>query len=267
MSDRIRVLCLGDVVGKSGRVALRDHLKKLKQELQVDFTIVNVENACGGVGIDPKHAYELKDCGIDVMTLGDHTWAKKDINVLFEEQPDWIIRPCNYPEGAPGKGYTTLTTNKGVSINVVNAMGRVFMDMLIDCPFKKTREILDQVKSRSPLAVIDFHAEASSEKIAFGRFLNGHASLVFGTHTHVQTADDCVLPGGTGYITDLGMCGATDGVIGMDADVALFRFNTGRPKFYEAAEGPGVLHGVVAELEVKSGKALKIQRLRFPQQP
>ena len=264
-SDNIRILCLGDVVAQPGRAALKENLRKIQKEHNIDFTIVNGENACGGVGLDLKHAYELRDYGIDVITLGDHTWSKKEIISLFEENPEWIIRPYNYPAGAPGRGYTSVKTAKGITINVVNLLGRVFMDGLWDCPFVASHKILNELENRSKVTVFDFHCEATSEKIAFGRHVDGRASLVFGTHTHVQTADETILPNGTAFITDLGMCGSPAGVIGMDESVALFRFTSGRPKFYEGAKGEGVLHGVICDINPQTGRAIRIERLKYPQ--
>lgn len=264
--DTIKILCLGDVVASPGRAALKEHLRNIQKQNNIDFTIVNGENACGGIGLDLKHAYELRDYGIDVITLGDHTWSKKEIVTLFESNPNWIIRPHNYPDGVPGLGYTTIKNSRGISINVVNLLGRVFMDGLWNCPFKASDQIFEQLSERSNITIFDFHAEATSEKIAFARYVDGRASLVFGTHTHVQTADENVLPGGTAYISDLGMCGSTAGVIGMDAGVAIYRFTSGRPKYYEAAKGDGVLHGIICEIDTNTGKAIKIDRLRYSSQ-
>lgn len=264
--NTIKILCLGDVVGQPGRQALKEHLPTIKKQMGVNFTIVNAENACGGLGLDAKHAYEIKDYGVDVITLGDHTWSKKEIVSVFEEKPSWLIRPYNYPSGAPGSGWTSIKTSEGLTVTVANLLGRVFMDGLWDCPFVASKKILAELPEESNIVVFDFHCEATSEKIAFGRHLDGEASIVFGTHTHVQTADETILPAGTAYITDIGMCGSPDGVIGMDLSVALYRFTTARPKFYEAAKGKGVLNGIVAEIDTKSGKALKIQRLKFPEQ-
>lgn len=265
--NTIRILCLGDVVGQPGRLALKEHLRAIKKEYCIDFTVVNAENACGGLGLDARHAYEIKDFGVDVITLGDHTWAKKEIISVFEQQPDWIIRPYNYPVGAPGSGVTSIRTDKGVLVSVINLLGRVFMDGLWDCPFASSDKIFSELPSEAKITICDFHCEATSEKIAFGRYLDGKASLVFGTHTHVQTADETILPEGTAFITDVGMCGATSGVIGMDAETALFRFTTGRPKFYESAKGSGTLHGVICEVNPETGKSVRIERLRYPPQP
>lgn len=265
MSNNIKILCLGDVVAGVGRTAIRDYLPIIKKDNAIDFTIVNAENACGGLGLDMKHAYELRDCGIDVITLGDHSFAKKDIIPLLDQNPDWLIRPNNYPLGAPGRGVTTKKTSNGIEVNVVNLLGRVFMDGMWNCPFENSDKAIASL-SQDSLTVFDFHCEATSEKIAFGRYVDGRASLVFGTHTHVQTADETILSNGTGYITDIGMCGSDSGVIGMDESVALFRFTTGRPKFYEAAKGPGVLHGIICEIDPLTRKAVRICRLKYPSQ-
>lgn len=257
----LNILCLGDVVGGIGRKALSVGLSALKQEYAIDLTIVNCENACGGLGLDAKRAFELRDAGIDCITLGDHTWAKKEIISVFEQKPDWIIRPLNYPDGAAGAGYTTIK-KFGRPVVVVNLLGRVFMDGLWDCPFRAGNNIMSELAELSPVYIFDFHAEATSEKIAFGYEVDGKASIVYGTHTHVQTADERITEKGTAFITDLGMCGSEDGVIGMDKEVALFRFKTGRPKFYEAARGQGSLQGVVCQVDLVTGKALKITRIR-----
>lgn len=264
ISKTLKVLCLGDVVGRAGRSAIKDHLRPIQRDNQIDLTIVNCENASGGIGLEVRHAYELKENGIDVLTLGDHTYAKKDLLSLFEQNPDWIVRPANYPEGAPGLGCTTVKTTSGIAVTVANMLGRVFMGGLWDCPFKTSQNILRESADRSQIVIFDFHCEATSEKISFGRSLDGKASLVFGTHTHVQTADESILAKGTAYITDVGMCGSNDGVIGMDEQVALFRFITGRSKFYEAAKGPGFLNGVICEIDSFNGRALKITRVQYP---
>ncbi len=255
----IKVLCLGDVVGSVGRKALASSLGAIKQKHQIDLTIVNCENACGGLGLDAVRAFELRDLGIDCITLGDHTWAKKEIVPVFEQNPDWIVRPLNYPEGAPGRGYTVIKKFQK-PIVVSNLLGRVFMDGLWDCPFKAAGNLMSEMPDA--VFIFDFHAEATSEKIAFGYAVDGKASLVYGTHTHVQTADERISAKGTAQITDLGMCGSHDGVIGMDKDVALYRFTTGRPKFYEAAAGQAILNGIVCEIDLQTSKAVHIERVR-----
>jgi metallophosphoesterase (TIGR00282 family) len=262
--NSVRILCLGDVVGSVGRKALKDHLSNLKKELLVDLTIVNAENSCGGLGLDAQRAFELRDLGIDCMTLGDHAWAKKEIISVLKEDPDWLIRPINYPKGAPGMGFSVI--NKfSRPIVICNLLGRVFMDGLFDCPFRAATNLMEEFNSEAkPIFIFDIHAEASSEKIAFSWHVDGEASLVFGTHTHVQTADERISEKGTASITDLGMCGSSTGVIGMDREVALYRFRTAMPKFYEAAKGEGVLKGVLCEIDLESRKAISIARVSYP---
>lgn len=256
----MRILCLGDVVGRPGRVGLERLLPGLTKRHAVDVVIVNGENAAGGLGLDTKTADEIKAAGAMVVTLGDHTWQKKELKVAIETRGSWLIRPANYPPGAPGQGYTTLTVGS-VSVGVMNLLGRVFINFPLDCPFRAADEILAGPLKDCDVVVVDMHAEATSEKLAMARHLDGRVALVFGTHTHVQTADERVLPGGTGFISDLGMCGSQEGIIGMDAKVALQRFLSGMPHAYEVAAGEPVLHGVLAEVDPTKGHALRLERI------
>jgi len=257
----ITVLCFGDVVGRSGRLALKQALPELRQGFEADLVIANGENAAGGAGLDAGTARELFESGVDLMTLGDHTWQKKDLHSVLERDAHRLIRPENYAPGAPGRGWLTIE-RKGVSIGVFNLMGRVFMNLLLDCPFAAADRILDGPLADCTIRICDMHAEATSEKIAMGRYLDGRTSLVFGTHTHVQTSDESILAGGTAYITDLGMSGSADGVIGMDGAVALKRFLTGRPHAYQVADGDGLLCGVAVRFDAATGRALEITRIR-----
>ena len=265
MSSTIKIACFGDVVSKTGIAALRRFLGDYRKTHNPDLVIANGENSAGGVGLDVASAKDLRSAGVDLLTLGDHTWSKKDINLVLNGEVDKIpkvIRPANYPVGAPGKGYDIVELADGVKIGVINLIGRIFFNFSLDCPFRKTEAILEEIQSKTNIIVVDLHAEATSEKYAMGRFLDGKVSLLFGTHTHVQTADDQILPGGSAYITDLGMTGASDGVIGMDAEVATERFLTGMPSSYKPAKELPLVQGVFVEVDKTSGKALSIERIR-----
>jgi metallophosphoesterase (TIGR00282 family) len=261
----MRVLCLGDVVGRPGRLALSRGLATLKSRLAYDLLIVNGENASGGLGLDPKTADEIRALGVDVVTLGDHTWQRKEIMPAMESRP-WLIRPANYPgrgsRPTPGRGATVVTTSsKGERVGVFNLLGRVFMNMALDCPFEAAERIVKEDLKDCRVIICDMHAEATSEKLAIARMLDGRVSLVFGTHTHVQTADERLLPGGTAFISDLGMCGSQNGVIGMDAVAALERFRSGLPHPYKVAEGDVRLCGVCCDID-EQGTARAIERVQ-----
>lgn len=247
-SGRLKILCLGDVVARPGRSALRLALPELRKRYAPDLVIVNGENASGGTGLDAKTAHELHELPVDLITLGDHTWKYKDLRPLLDEVP-WCIRPNNYPSGAPGKGWAVLPSVKGVKVGVMNLIGRTFINGSFDCPFQAARQLLSNELSSCDFVVCDLHAEATSEKLAFAREFDSKIGLLYGTHTHVQTADAQVLPGGTGYISDLGMCGSHAGVIGMDQKTAIGRFVTGLPSAYRAASGMRQLNGVFASFD------------------
>jgi metallophosphoesterase (TIGR00282 family) len=257
----MKVICLGDVVGRPGRVGLQRLVPTLVKRYGADAVIINGENAAGGLGLDAKTADDIRASGATVVTLGDHTWQKKELKVAIESRTSWLIRPANYPPGAPGHGFVVVTVG-GQKLGVMNLLGRVFINFPLDCPFRAADALLAGPLKDCKMIVCDMHAEATSEKLAMARHLDGRVSLVFGTHTHVQTADERVLPGGTAFISDLGMCGSQDGIIGMDARVALQRFLTGLPFAYEVAAGEPVLHGVVCEMDPATGKALHIERIR-----
>jgi len=242
-------------------VGLQRLLPSLVKRLNANGVIVNGENAAGGLGLDAKTADEIRAAGASVVTLGDHTWQKKELKVAIESRTSWLIRPGNYPPGAPGNGHTIVSLG-GEKLGVMNLLGRVFINFPLDCPFRTADALLNGPLKECSMIVCDMHAEATSEKLAMARHLDGRVSLVFGTHTHVQTADERILPGGTAFISDLGMCGSQDGVIGMDARVALQRFLTGLPLAYEVAAGEPVLHGIVCEFDPRSGKAISIERIR-----
>ena len=267
-TDQVRVLCLGDVVGRYGRDALRRGIPQLRQQLHYDMLIVNGENAAGGLGIDPATADELHAIGVDVLTLGDHTWHKREFREYLDNNSGWCIRPENFTSGSPGRGWiateVTLAHGKKIRVGVMNSIGRVLSPLLLECPFRAADRIVEEHFSDIPIRICDFHAEATSEKIGMGRYLDGRFSLVFGTHTHVQTADEQIMPGGTAFITDLGMTGSTSGVIGMDADVAIKRFLEGLPAAYKLAPDRNcMLCGVLVTIDCNTGKALAIERVRY----
>lgn len=258
MPSTYRILFLGDVVGRPGRTAVKEGLPSLQNTHRPLFTIVNGENAAGGVGITSDIAEEIYKAGADAITLGNHAFNKREIyEYLNKDKP--IVRPGNLPSAAPGKGLTTVT-KEGIELAVINLCGRVFIDGYDD-PFAEIERLLSTLNT--PHIFLDFHAEATSEKIAMGLHLDGRATAVVGTHTHVTTADEAILPGGTAYITDVGMCGPINSVLGMDPEVILYRFRTSLPAKFEVANQPGVISGVVIDVERDTGRAIAIQRIRF----
>ncbi len=260
----MKILCLGDVVGRPGRQVLKQCLQLLVQRCCADLVVVNGENSAGGLGISQSTAEEIRHSGADVITLGDHTWQKKESHAYINSHSDWIIRPANYPPGAPGRGWTIVQAKNQnqTKIGVFNLLGRVFMNFPLDCPFRTADSLLAEELRDCAVIIGDVHAEATSEKVALGRYLDGRVSLIFGTHTHVQTADESILSGGTAYISDVGMTGCLDGVIGMNAAIATKRFLSGMPLAYEVAEGPGTMQGVLADIDIATGKALSIERVK-----
>jgi metallophosphoesterase (TIGR00282 family) len=258
----MRILFVGDIVGKPGRRALRELLGKVIESYGIDFTIANGENAAGGMGITPAIALEIFEMGVDVLTTGNHIWAKKEIISFLNEEPR-ILRPANYPEQVPGKGSGIFSSKQGQKIGVINLEGRVFMKHL-DCPFRAGEKEVEKLRKETLAIVVDFHAEATSEKMAMGWFLNGGVSAVLGTHTHIQTCDDRILDEGTAYITDVGMTGPLDSVIGIRKQVALDRFLTQIPWKFDVASGEIELQGVMVEIDEKTGKSREIKRLRIP---
>jgi len=258
----MRILFVGDIVGKPGRRALRELLGKVIESYGIDFTIANGENAAGGMGITPAIALEIFEMGVDVLTTGNHIWAKKEIISFLNEEPR-ILRPANYPEQVPGKGSGIFSSKQGQKIGVINLEGRVFMKHL-DCPFRAGEKEVEKLRKETLAIVVDFHAEATSEKMAMGWFLNGGVSAVLGTHTHIQTSDDRILDEGTAYITDVGMTGPLDSVIGIRKQVALDRFLTQIPWKFDVASGEIELQGVMVEIDEKTGKSREIKRLRIP---
>jgi len=258
--EMIRILFIGDVVGEPGRHALNKRLKGLQEELAVDFTIVNGENAAGGRGISGKQSIELLRAGATVITTGDHVWDQKDLPAYIETEPR-LLRPCNYPAGTPGSGAVVLETPKG-PVGVLNVRGLTFMNPPLEDPFRRAAEEVEKLRSLTPVIFVDMHAETTSEKIALGRYLDGKVSVVVGTHTHVQTADEQIFPGGTAFLCDAGMCGAADSVLGRTKESILRRFLTGMPTALPVAGGDVLMCGVVVDIDPQSGKAAGIRRVR-----
>lgn len=256
----VRLLMIGDVVGRPGRRAVRENLPGLVRDERVDLVIANGENAAGGNGITRETAKELFAAGVEVITMGNHVWNKKEIYNLIARE-DRIIRPANYPPGAPGAGFGRYTTRTGIRVGVVNLSGRVFMPSL-DCPFRMADELLSVLREWSDIILLDFHAEATSEKAALAFYLDGRVSAVCGTHTHVQTADERLLPGGTAFITDVGMTGPRDSVIGVQKEAVMEKFVTQMPRKFEVATGPYQFNAVVIDVDPDTGLALDIRRIQ-----
>ena len=254
----MKILAVGDLVGEGGVKKLKELLPKIREEEKIDFVIVNAENSAGGMGITTKIFNELKALNIDAMTMGNHTWGKKDIFTFIDDVK--IIRPANYPNNVPGKGYGIYTC-KGKKICVVNLIGRTDMNVLSENPFLKMQDILKEVKSQADITILDFHAEATAEKIAMGYYLDGKVTAIFGTHTHVQTADEQILENGTAYITDIGMTGPKKSVIGMDVAVSIKRFETTLPEKYKLAEGNCFFNGCIFDINDETCRVNKIIRV------
>lgn len=258
----MNILCIGDIIGRPGRRVLREELQRIQNRYQVEFTIANGENAAGGFGLIPEKVRELAEMNVDVITTGNHIWDRKEI-FPFLDQTDRVLRPANFPPGVPGRGYTIVPSGGGTLVGVINLQGRVFMPPN-DCPFRKAEELLPVIRRQTPIILVDFHAEATSEKLALGRFLDSQVSAVFGTHTHVQTADERILPGGTAYITDLGMTGPHDSVIGMEIEGSLKKFLFGMPGKYEPEKKGLRFNGLLIRVDRDTGRALEIERLNIP---
>ncbi|MDP2940581.1 MAG: TIGR00282 family metallophosphoesterase [Candidatus Omnitrophota bacterium] len=257
----MKILFLGDIVGNPGREAIFKLLPGIKSEYKIDLTIANCENAAGGAGITPSVAEELFKLGCNVLTAGDHIWDRREIIEILDKEK-FILRPLNFPVGTPGNGWCIYELPLGTKIAVVSLLGRVFMKPLIECPFRAISNILPQLEKITPIIIIDIHAEATSEKIAMAYFLEGRVSAVVGSHTHVQTADERILPQGSAFITDLGMCGPMDSVIGQKKEKIIERFLTGMPTRFEVAASDIQLQGVVLDIDEKTGKANSIERIQ-----
>jgi len=258
----MRILFVGDIVGKAGRQAIQEILGKVIADQKIDFTIANAENVAGGMGITPIIAIDILDHGVDVLTSGNHIWAKKEIIPFLDEEAR-ILRPANYPPHVPGRGGGVFYSGNGEKVGVLNLEGRVFMKHL-DCPFRVGEKEVELLNRETPIILVDFHAEATSEKMAMGWFLNGKVSAVLGTHTHVQTSDEKILDGGTAYITDVGMTGPLASVIGIRKQIALNRLLTQIPWKFDVATEEIELQGVAIEVDSKTGKSSNIQRIKVP---
>ena len=254
----MKVLAVGDLVGNNGIKELKDKITNIRENEKIDFVIVNGENAAEGMGITEKNFKDILALNVDVITMGNHTWGKKDI-FKFIDHPK-LIRPANYPKGVCGKGYGIYQFNNK-KIAVINLIGRVDINILSENPFLKVKEILDDIKEEVDMIFVDFHAEATAEKIAMGHYLDGEVTAVFGTHTHVQTADEKILPKGTGYITDIGMTGPKNSVIGMSIEASIKRFETTLPERYKIAEGECIFNGVIFDIDDNTNKVKEIKRL------
>jgi 2',3'-cyclic-nucleotide 2'-phosphodiesterase len=257
----MKVLFIGDIFGEPGRRAVAKAIPRLVAQRQVDIVIGNGENAAGGFGITPELAEELFELGLAVITTGNHAWDKKEILDYFPREPR-LLRPANYPSGAPGNGSVVVESAGGEQLGVLQLMGRAYMPTL-DCPFQVAKKELAALKKRTVAVIVDMHAEATSEKMAMGHYLDGEVVAVVGTHTHVQTADDQILPKGTAYLTDIGMTGPLHSVIGVKKELAIEKFLTGMPRRFEVASGPSVFCAVLLELDARLGKALSIERIRI----
>lgn len=256
----MKILFIGDIVGRPGRKLVGDLLPVLRKEYDIELVIANGENAAGGSGITPAVAEELFGKGIHILTSGNHIWDKKEAVPYIDTEPR-IIRPANYPPGTPGHGWSLISTPSGVNVGVACLAGRVFLPA-IDCPFRVGREIVEELKQHTQIIIVDFHAEATSEKLALGWFLDGLVTAVVGTHTHVQTADERILDEGTAYITDVGMVGPRDSVIGIKKEVVIQKFLTQLPVRFEVAAGPVEFGAVVIEVDEATGRARTIERVR-----
>ena len=261
----MNILFIGDIIGSYGRAVVKQLLPELKQEHAIELTIANGENSAHGYSITEKVYHELLEMGIDVITMGNHLFEKREL-VQKIDTFDRLVRPANFPPGAPGRDHLIVEV-KGKKVAVVNLLGRVFMQCL-DCPFQAADKLINRLKERCPAIIVDFHAEATSEKVAMGYFLDGRASAVLGTHTHVMTADEKLLLNGTAYISDVGMSGSADSIIGMNKEQILKRFVTQMPEKFEPTDyGRGLFNAVVLNIDTESGKALGIKRILITTDP
>ncbi|MHA6529177.1 TIGR00282 family metallophosphoesterase [Paenibacillus sp. BAC0078] len=256
----MKVLFIGDICGNTGRKALREMLPSLKNKYQPHIIIANGENAAAGRGITSAIANEFFNWGVHGITMGNHTWDNKDIFEFIDDEPR-LIRPANFPPGTPGRGYTVIKAN-GKQLAIVNLQGRTFLPA-IDDPFRMGEEIVQELRQKTKCILVDFHAEATSEKIAMGYFMDGLASIVVGTHTHVQSNDEVILPGGTAYLTDAGMVGSREGILGMEKDAVIYKFTTQLPARFVVDEGKWQLNGLFVELDEATGKATRMEKVRL----
>jgi len=256
----VKLLFIGDIVGQQGRKAVQTLLPRLRERHALDFVVANGENSAGGNGITPKIAREIFDAGVDIITSGDHLWDQKEVLELLETERNFL-RPLNYPPETPGAGCVVTLKGSLPPIAVLNVQGRTFMQPPLENPFQLASAEVERLRWQTKIIFVDFHAEATSEKIAFGRFLDGRVSAVVGTHTHVQTADEQIFHGGTAYLTDAGFTGPHDGVLGREAEPVIKKFLTAMPQRFELAVHRVMLHGAIIEIDDATGKALKIQRV------
>jgi 2',3'-cyclic-nucleotide 2'-phosphodiesterase len=257
----MNILCIGDIVGKPGRQAVVSLVAGLRKELAIDFVVANAENAANGAGLIPRMVDELFMAGCNVLTMGDHAWDKKEILEEYDANQK-VLRPANFPEETPGRGLCLTQTAQGKKIAVINLLGRVFIRYNVNCPFKTFASLWVEAKKHTNIIIVDMHAEATSEKKAIGYFMDGKASVVFGTHTHVQTADETILPQGTAYITDVGMTGPCDSVIGQNKEKIIERFIKSMPSKFEVATDGVMLHGIMASIDEQTGRATKVLRIQ-----
>lgn len=251
---------VGDIFGKPGRKAVKELIKTYRNQYELDFVIANGENAAGGNGITREIANELYNAQIDFITMGNHTWDKKEI-FQFIDTDKKIIRPANYPPGTPGRGWAIVPLSNELKIGIINLSGRVFLPPL-DCPFRVGERIVEEISKETHIIIVDFHAEATSEKIAMGWFMDGKVSAVVGTHTHVQTADERILPYGTGYITDVGMTGPHDSILGVKRDIVIQKFLTQLPARFETAQGVAQFNAILLEIDETTGKTMGLKRIQ-----
>jgi metallophosphoesterase (TIGR00282 family) len=257
-NGRMRILFIGDIVGRPGRQAVARHLPELRERHKIELVVANAENAAAGLGVTPVLVGELRALGVQVFTMGNHVWRKSEMVKGISGMPD-VVRPANFPEGTPGRGSLLFTLPDGRTAGIVNLMGRVFMEPL-RCPFLQADLEIAALSRQTKIILVDIHAEASSEKVALGWYLDGRCSAVLGTHTHVQTADEWVLPHGTAYITDAGMCGPHHSVIGMDTNIVIEKFLTAMPRKFEVAGGPVIFSAVLVDADEITGRATAIKR-------
>ena len=257
----VKILYLGDIVGSSGRQVVADKLPALRAQLNLDLVVANGENAAHGFGLTPAVAKEIFTVGVDVITGGNHTWDKKEIVQAFQLHPKTIVRPANYPPETPGRGWTVVHGKSGHPIAVLNLMGRIFMDP-IDCPFQTFKREIESIRREAKIILLDIHAEATSEKYAMGWFADGLISAMVGSHTHVQTADERIFPKGTGYLSDAGMNGPLDSIIGMKKEIIIERFLKKLPVKMEVAEGPAELRGVIFTVDSDDGRCHNVERIK-----
>lgn len=255
----MNILVIGDIVGKPGRRALKSLLPGLQKKHDIHFTIANAENAAGGRGLNREVFNEIIGAGVDVCTMGNHVWDNREIYTFIDDEPR-IVRPANYPGNCPGQGFHIYTAGFSKKVAVMNVSGRVFLDAL-DCPFQIAETILSRLQDKADLIIIDFHGEATSEKLAFAYYFAGRADAVLGTHTHIMTADERILPGDTAYITDLGMTGPVDSILGMEKEQVIRRFLRQRPARFEVAKGAAQLQGVVLNFNDDTNKVINIERI------